>query len=196
MKLRAIDISLIILGSCLYGAISQASMLERWDTARLTQESKSIRIGQVTSRWSSWDPDKRMVYTYIKLRVDETLKGDSRSEVLIRQPGGQAAGVGMVVHGMASFQKGERALIFLKHDADGAPTVSGMAQGKYLIKNHPDSGTDFAEFEPPSNAEFYIRGARGENHEISKASIYRKLPLQELVREIRFAISGENKMAP
>ncbi len=191
MRRKSIAI-LLALGGILVGRAASATMLQELDTAQLTREARSVQLGEITSSWSSWDPEKRMVYTYVKMRVDQTLKGDANREVLIRQPGGRAGGIGMIVHGVASFRPGERALVFLKVDADGAPTVVGMAQGKFRIYRSAVTGEEMALFRAPRNLEFYTRGERGQALHVVNSPVEKRIPLRDLIGEIQAAVRSEN----
>jgi len=173
---------------------SQATSLEHWDTPKLTKESKWVHIGEITSMWSSWDPQRRMVYTYVKMRVNETLKGGQATEVLIRQPGGKANGYGMVVHGMASFSRGEKALVFLKEDDDGAPSIVGMAQGKFRIFRN-QTGEEVATFRAPSRVEFFTRGEQGKIRHLVSSQVERRIPIRDLVHEIRSSVQTEGSVS-
>src|SRR5690606_39023045 len=124
-------------------ASAQASLVYQMTPSQMVKEAKEIRIGEVVSSWSSPDPKNKMIYTYIKVRVDQTLKGAHRSEILLRQPGGSYtyADNGQTyrqqVFGMETFEKGEKAVFFIDHAADGAPLV--MFQGKHTILDNPQT---------------------------------------------------------
>ncbi len=171
-------------------ANAQATSVQEMNTQGLTQDSQWVHIGKVTSSWSSYDPDRGMIFTYVKLRVDETLKGSKQSEVLIRQPGGQSNGYGQVVHGMMRFKKGERALVFLKQDRDGAPTLTGITQGKYRIYKSLQNGEEMALYQVPKEHEFARKNAYGkvERHHVH-SSESRRVPLSQLVEEIRDSVT-------
>ncbi|HMQ10081.1 MAG TPA: hypothetical protein PKC21_06435 [Oligoflexia bacterium] len=136
-----------------------ATLVQFLDTAQMTQLSKEIYTGKITRTYSSWDPDNKMIYTYVKLNIDQAIKSDknaaeeSKKEVLIRIPGGETNGVQMRVYGVAHFKKGEETLVFLRHH-QGAPTVVGMAQGKYVISTDPDSGKKMVSRQLPKSLEF------------------------------------------
>lgn len=191
MKRRGIAITLTVAGTFL-SATAHATMVEQLNTTQLTREAKAVQVGKVTSAWSSWDPEKRMVYTYVKFKVDQTLKGQPQQEILIRQPGGRAGGIGMVVHGVANFRTGERALVFLKHDADGAPSLVGMAQGKFRIYRSAVTGEEMALFRAPQNLEFYARGQKGRSLHVVQSPAERRIPLRDLIGEIQAAVRSEN----
>lgn len=162
-----------------------ASMIELLSTQQLAQSADAIRLGEVTAQWSSWDPQKKMVYTYVKLKVSETVKGQAHEEILIKQPGGEVGNVGMRVHGMAVFKKGERALVFLKKGDGDYPSLVGMSQGKYRVVRDRETGEDQALFEAPRDAEFYHKNERGVARELSAQSVRKKQSLRSLIEEIR-----------
>lgn len=176
--------------------LTKASMLEQLDTHRLTLKAQAIRIGQVTDQWSSWDPDRNMVFTYTKLNIDQTLKGKKREELLIRQPGGMANGLRMVVHGVAQFKKGERALVFIQHDVDGAPSVLGMTQGKYRIYKSAVTGEEMAVFRAPSDVEFFQRTSNGLVHSHGSHAVQKRILLRDLIDEIQTVLRLEGQALP
>ena len=185
-KNHATAMRYLALTACFFACqVTQASMLQKLSTKQLTKNSSSVRVGKVVSQWSSYDPQKRMVFTYTKLKVSETIKGTHRSEVLIRQAGGESNGLGMRVHGVASFEEGESAVVFLRQDKDGAPTLTGMAQGRYRIFPN-QKGETTAEFVAPKNVEFF-QTKRNSAFKFIKKSVNRRLPLKELLGEIRLA---------
>jgi hypothetical protein len=179
----------ILLPALLVAGQAKASMLEQMDTAALTKQSRWIHIGEVTSSWSSPDASNKMIYTYVKLRVDQTLKGQPVQEVLIRVPGGRLKDLGMVVHGMAHFTRGERTLVFLGQDRDGAPSVVGMAQGKYRIFKSSLSGEDMAMFQAPSNLEIMRRTPNGPMRQVVATEVERRVSLKSLLSEIQSAMT-------
>jgi hypothetical protein len=168
-----------------------ATMLEELNTVQLTKEANTVQLGEVTSERAAWDAEKQMVFTYVDFKVDQTLKGEPAETVTIRQAGGRSGGIRMVVHGMPSFRTGERALVFLKHDADGTPSVVGMAQGKYRIYRSAVTGEEMALFRAPRNLEFYTRAASGQALHVVESPAEKRVPLRDLIGEIQAAVRSE-----
>jgi hypothetical protein len=110
-----------------------ATTVAKMDLAQLVKRADFIVQGQVQSVYTQWDEQQRLVFTYISIRVDESLKGGSRQSVLIRQIGGTAGTVQMSVAGVPQFKSGEMAVVFLKQQNDGTFQVVGMNQGLYEI---------------------------------------------------------------
>jgi hypothetical protein len=127
---RAIGIAL--LASAL-AAPAVATTVARLSLAQLVQRADIIVEGQVQSVDYRWDKARRLVFTYISIRVDDPLKGERRQSVLIRQIGGNVGTIQMFVAGLPQFKSGERALVFLKRQDATTFQVVGMSQGFYRI---------------------------------------------------------------
>lgn len=173
-----------------FASQASASILEKTDIAQKTREAKEVQIGEVVSTWTSPDPDQKMYFTYVKIKVEQTLKGNKREEILLRQPGGYYQGIHQKVFGMSTFQKGEKALFFITQANDGAPTV--MFQGKHQIVNNPKTGLDEIVYDKSNDVEFTgkkVSKTQQEDHEHEKRlyAVYEKQPLNEMMLEIQNA---------
>jgi len=69
-----------------------------------------------------------IVWTRIRLRVDESWRGQGPERVELVQPGGTVAGFGTKVFGIPEFSIGEDVVVFLKDSR-----VYGLAQGKFTV---------------------------------------------------------------
>lgn len=182
---------------CLFGSAS-ASILEKTDIAQMTRNAKEVQIGEVVSTWTSPDPDQKMYFTYVKVKVEKTLKGNKSQEIMLRQPGGSyrdpVSGklTRQKVFGMNTFEKGEKALLFITHANDGAPTV--MFQGKQQIVKNPKTGIEEVIQEKSRDIQFTKKNVRalddGEQ-ENALFAVYNKQSLESMELEIQKAI--ENK---
>lgn len=113
----------------------QASIILQLSDQQMTTQAHRIVHGKVVRKYSLWEAKERRIYTYITLAVLDMIKGTSDTEVVIRQVGGTANGLGMHVPGTASFQLGEEVLVFLERSRDSAHyLVMGMSYGKYRVK--------------------------------------------------------------
>jgi hypothetical protein len=123
----------LIWGSCslLWLPNTKASLIRVMDLEELVLMADQIAVVDVTSMQSHWDTPHRNIHTIIQLSVMESWKGSvpSNGEMTIRQLGGKVGDIEMTIHGMASFKKGERALVFLKH-----ANIVGMGQGKRHVR--------------------------------------------------------------
>jgi hypothetical protein len=160
--------------AAILAAPSLATTVTKLDLAQLVKRADLIVQGQVQSVYSQWDEERRLVFTYISIRVDESLKGGSRQSVLIRQVGGTVGTIQMSVAGVPQFKSGEMAIVFLKHQDDSTFQVVGMNQGLYEIVE------DFAV----SNV-FGVDLFDSKTGEITKSLVGGRAPLEQLKTKIR-----------
>src|SRR5262245_4414404 len=96
--------------------------------------ARSIVIGRVLSISSSFSLQHTDINTYVKVGVDEVLKGDiTASEMVLREPGGRDGDTVGVVFGAPEFARGERVLLYLDTWPDGSLRVYQMFLGKFSI---------------------------------------------------------------
>jgi len=171
---------------------AQASVLEKTTIQKMTREAKEVQIGEVVSTWTSPDPDQKMYFTYVKVKVQKTLKGNKSQEIMLRQPGGSYRDpttgklTRQKVFGMSTFQKGEKAVFFITHANDGAPTV--MFQGKHQIVTNPETGVEEVVHEKSNDVEFTKTAhihTEDCGHEKALFAVYDKEPLDAMVLEIQ-----------
>ena len=110
-----------------------ATTVAKLSLEQLVQRADLIVQGQVQSVYSQWDEQRRLVFTYVSIRVDEPLKGGQRESILIRQIGGKFGTIEMSVAGAPQFRSAERALLFLKRQDATTFQVVGMNQGLFRI---------------------------------------------------------------
>ena len=168
---RALGMALLV---AVLAAPSLATTVARLNLAQLVQRADLIVQGQVQSVYSEWDKERRLVFTYVSIRVDDPLKGERRQSVLIRQIGGSVGRIEMSVAGLPQFKSGERALVFLKRQDATTFQVVGMNQGFYRIVQDSAvsdaSGMDLLD---------------SKTGEITKPSIGVRAPLEQLKTRIR-----------
>ena len=111
--------------------VAKASIVRVMDLAELTAEADRIVVADVVSTQSAWDSRHRNIHTTIEISVQESWKGavPGDGRIKIRQLGGTVGEIEMAVYGMARFEPGERALLFLRHSG-----VVGMSQGKWPVR--------------------------------------------------------------
>jgi len=113
---------------------STEGLVEKLTIEGLTGRADSILIGEVTDI-TCYKEDEGNIYTQVILRVEQTIKGETQGEVVIRVPGGEVDGLRLWVEDAPSFQLGERAVVFLE-EGEGIFNVVGGFQGKFTIDNN------------------------------------------------------------
>ena len=91
--------------------------------------------GKVARNVSGWDDNHRRIWTWTELVVSDTVKGAPSKLVMVKQPGGEADGIGQAVAGVATFREGEDCILFLEPapDEKGVWRVSGLSAGKVQV---------------------------------------------------------------
>jgi hypothetical protein len=168
---KLIGIALMV---AILAAPALATTVVRLNLEQLVQRADLIVQGQVQSVYCQWDEERRLVFTYISIRVDEPLKGERRQWVLIRQVGGSMGTIRMSVAGVPQFKSGEMAIIFLKSQDDSTFQVVGMNQGLYEI----------VEDVAVSNV-FGVDLFDSKTGQITKPLVGGRTPLEQLKTQIR-----------
>ena len=111
----------------------------------LVISARAIITGKVVD--ISWGMDDRrvMVFTYVKVRVEEVIKGEiSTREIVLKEQGGQYQGHYTVVDGVPQFNRGDHVLLYLDTWRDGSLRVHQMFLGQFSIVKDPATGKEFA----------------------------------------------------
>ncbi len=156
-----------------------SSIVVDMDLEDLVSESDSIIQGVVESVSSQWDSEKKLIFTYATIRVDDPLKGERRRTLQIRQMGGQVGALVLSVPGMPEFNEGASVIVFLKDAGNGTFHVVGLNQGRYVIEEDfataNISGVDLVS--PKTGL-------------VTGASIVRRVGLEEFKAQIRELVAG------
>jgi len=121
-----------------------ATTVQQFTLSDLAKKSDSIVLARVEDQASRMEEGTKEIYTYITLRVFESVKGgksqaarkgaSDEGTITIRQLGGTVDNLISIVPGMPSFRDGEEVVLFLTpKDRAGYPWVVGLQQGKYTV---------------------------------------------------------------
>lgn len=103
--------------------------------------ARAIVRGKVLSVSCQADDQTGRIFTYVRLRVREVLKGQvSEREIVLKESGGQAGNRGSIVFGAPGFEKGENVLLYLDTWRDGSLRVYQMFLGKFSIIDDAATG--------------------------------------------------------
>ncbi len=113
-----------------------ALTVEKASLEKLVRDSHLIVTGKVVSSRSVWEG--RNIFTYIRIRVSERLKGEHvGGEVTVKQLGGTVGTVSEIVDGSPTFRVGEEVILFLVAWKD-AYWVHSIVLGKFSILEEED----------------------------------------------------------
>src|SRR6476661_3436274 len=103
--------------------------------------ARVIVRGKVLSVTCQSDDQTGRVFTYIRLRLREVLKGQVPDrEIVLKEEGGQTGNRGSIIFGTPGFEKGEKVLLYLDTWRDGSLRVYQMFLGKFSIVADPATG--------------------------------------------------------
>jgi len=108
----------------------------------LTKRATVILTGTVVDVHSDFAPDGSTIYTYIQVRVAQSLKGEFQEDVItLRQIGGSVGEKSVVLPGAPIYELGEEILIFAgPFGQTGYYGILGIFYGKYDIGIDPITG--------------------------------------------------------
>jgi hypothetical protein len=118
--------------------LSTATTLVKLEFSDLARDADRVVVGTVTGIDGEWDESFNFIHTNVRLAVERALRGPAPSEIVLRTPGGQVGGAAQLAHGTATFELGERVLVFLTTWEDGTPKVLGYVQGKSRVVEADD----------------------------------------------------------
>ena len=124
-------------------AVSNVAM----DSINLMEKASYILVGKVENIESHWDEERNSIYTYIKVYVEERIKGTIQDKyVVIKHRGGEVGNIGLRVSGEPHFLLGEKIKVFLKLEERGEFTVLGGWEGKVSLNSPASSGFNYSGF--------------------------------------------------
>ncbi|HVF91463.1 MAG TPA: NBR1-Ig-like domain-containing protein, partial [Blastocatellia bacterium] len=150
--------------------------------------ARAIVRGKVLSMASTFDPEQNKVYTYVKLKVQEVLKGQlTERKIVIKLLGGQAGENSTTIFGNPEFKIGEKAVVYLDTWPDGSLKVHHMFLGKYTITRDEGTGREIAT-RAPADANVIKLQIQGKGNEPSK-TITERMELSSFVALIKSRLS-------
>lgn len=166
---------------------AQGTVMFKLNNKELTERSQVVVQGRVVKQEVIWIQKRLWTDTYV--RVSRSLKGDRHpgETVILRQPGGETATIGMKVSGAATFRLNEQVLVFGRTVAAQVYVVVGMAQGKFQISK--DKRGVLQASRGLGSLAFARFNDQGKMTVVPPASA-KSVPLEQLVRTIRSYASG------
>lgn len=121
-RLTTLALSLAAWGGC-----ASATTLAHATLDDLISKSTAIVRGKVTGSRSEMRGS--MIYTFVRIRVEERWKGPAESFVEVMVPGGSAGGYRQRVTGAPDLTEGAEHVFFLWTGKSGVVRLFGLAQG-------------------------------------------------------------------
>ena len=99
----------------------------------LVRDSEAVIQGEVLQVHSFWDSQSRIIITEAIIKVEDSVIGNVGSAIVVRTFGGTVEGYTVDAHGFPKFAKGERLLLYVERERDGAHKIAGYQQGQFRI---------------------------------------------------------------
>jgi len=172
-------------------ALATTAIIPRDD--EMVVESRVILTGRVTDVSTAVDKNTDLVYTYIRLQVNEVLKGQIIDrEVVLKELGGETRDRGTMIFGMPRFQPGQDVLVYLNTWQDGALRVHQGFLGKFNIVSDTTSGQRFVERQS-EDENVVILGASATGTNRSELSAYTRMVADLVESNHKRIVSFERK---
>jgi hypothetical protein len=170
----------VALASFALAPSARASLVVALELEALTAQADRVVVAEVTAVHCAWDAGHRRILSTVELHVAETWKGPAPADatLTIVQPGGTVDGIEMIVHGLARFAPGERAVLFLRGPQVRGLSLVGLGQGKRPLRFDAAGARWMVEGGDRSAA------VRLESGRVQPAGPEPTLPLDELRRRV------------
>ena len=179
-RLSLLSLGLLIVLTCARSARVAADSPSSDDD--LIVGARAIVIGRVLSLSCRRDPEEDRIFTYITIRVQETLKGDLGSrKIVLKEEGGEVEGHGSLIFGAPRLSPGERVFLYLDTWPDGSLRVHQMSFGKLTVVEDGDLRQSVVRSQPACTASVERRRRHSRSLDSSSANI----DLSEYVRNVR-----------
>ncbi len=102
-------------------------------------------MGTVEHVESRWDEKARSIFTYVRVYVEERLKGTIQSNyIVIKHKGGEIENLGLLVSDEPKFLPDEKVKVFLELEQTGEFKVVGGSKGKVSVVSPASSGYSYS----------------------------------------------------
>ena len=142
----------------------------------MVDQAEAVVLGRIVEAHSFWNAERTAILTEAVLEVEDTLVGAAPAYVNLRTFGGQVGNYRIVAHGFPTFQLGERLVLFLEPEQEGAQTVLGYQQGQFRVRG--EKGREMAIPAFDAGGRLLLRDG-------SEAPAPKAMPLNQLSQRLR-----------
>lgn len=171
---RAVWIPLLALALAALPAAASTFLYQ--SQAELVTRAEAVVQGRIVEVHSFWNAEHTAILTEATLEVEDTVVGAAPAYVNLRTFGGQVGNYRIDAHGFPTFQLGERMLVFLEPEQEGAQKVFGYQQGQFHIR-----GEQGKEMAVPA----FSTGSRVLRRDGTQVPAPKAMPLSQLKQQLR-----------
>lgn len=110
-----------------------ATLVPRLTLEEMMGEAQFVVHGKVMRKWSAWDGGGQTIWTHYQLQLDEALKGNPGSTLVVSEPGGIVGDQGMSIAGTPEYTVGDEVVLLVWRTPLGYLRTSGWGQGKFTV---------------------------------------------------------------
>ena len=134
---------LFVLLTMFFAIAASATTVKPLTIEELTAAASMVVEGQAAESWSAWNTQHSLIYTFTRIRVTRSLKGQPLETVLLKQVGGSANGYTQRVAGVNPMKPGDLSVLFLRPSGanDGTMVIVGLMQGDFRIEREATTGS-------------------------------------------------------
>jgi hypothetical protein len=131
MSIRVLLCALVLAASA---ATASATTIVVPTDDELFAASRAVVAGRVTEIRSRRTDGGRAIFTYVTVDVEAVLAGDAATgRIVLKEIGGRVGDDFTIVYGTPEYTVGERVLLYLDTDGDGAWRTAMMCVGKFSV---------------------------------------------------------------
>jgi hypothetical protein len=119
---------------------SSLAQVQTMSTQQLTEQSSAVILGTCVRMESYWVDGNSKIFTRVRIRGEQTLKGEFGGETEITVPGGRIGNMVYEVTDMPIFREGEEVLLFVWQHPTGKQLITGGTQGKFSVETDKTTG--------------------------------------------------------
>ena len=124
-------LKVIILFLCFSFVNSFAATYAKTTLQKLVQTSAFVVEATVIEQESRWDDQHKKINTFVKIKINQVLKGENVPEyITLQQLGGRVGEEAMIIHGAPDFYNGQEATLFIVSHK-GHYEIHSLGMGKF-----------------------------------------------------------------
>lgn len=127
--------ALLALAALAIALPAEASTFLAISREELVSQAEAVVLGRVVEVSSFWNREHTAILTEATFEVEDTVVGVAPAYLTLRTFGGRVGDLRIEAHGFPRFVLGEKLLLFLEPEQDGAHKVLGYLQGQYRVRN-------------------------------------------------------------
>jgi hypothetical protein len=150
----------------------------------MASEAPLIVYGTVISSTSHWTENRSLIVTDVRVAVQDVLKGEAVSQVVVTQPGGTVGKMRVDCDGAAAYIPGDEVVLFLDRGDRGQNHVVGLFQGRFDVVQGVE-GRKMVRGVTPDQARTLGQASAWGRVGVPRASSAAPVPLEQFLGGIR-----------